>query len=180
MKKVLLSLAIVTIATLSANAQSDSKSGNPLKLDVGVTGGLPTGNFGDAYSFGIGGYAKGSYNVAENIDLTLTADYKSFSGKTITETFGGQTVSEKAPAYGIFSVLAGATYLVDGGFHIDGGIGFGSLSAGGGSASGFAYRVGIGYTASEVLDITANYNGVSANGGSISYIGFGVGYRFVK
>jgi len=172
MKKLILSLAIVTIATLSANAQTD-KSSSQLKVDIGVAGGIPSGSFGDSYSFGIGGYAKGSYNVAENIDLTLTADYKSFTGKTFT--VAGQ--SFKAPSLGLFSALAGATYSMEGGFHIDAGLGLGAINNGGGT--GFAYRAGVGYLINNMLDITANYNGVSKNG-TLSYIGFGVGYRIVK
>lgn len=174
MKKLILSLAIITIATLSASAQTDkSSSSSQLKVDIGVTGGIPMGSFGDSYSFGIGGYAKGSYNVAENLDLTLTADYKSFSGKTFD--VGGQ--SFKAPSLGLFSALFGATYGMEGGFHIDAGLGLGAINNGGGT--GFAYRAGVGYLVNDVIDITANYNGISKNG-TLSYVGFGVGYRIAK
>ena len=182
MKKVFLSLAIIIIACLSANAQKESsESGGPIKIDIGVAGGIPLGDFGNATTFGIGGYAKGGYKIQDNVDLTLTADYKSFSGKN------------SGPSYGIFTVLAGGSYLANGGFHVDAGIGYGSLSVpaqtitvlgqtfttASSSSGGFAYRAGISYTISDALDITANYNGISKNG-TTSYIGIGIGYRILK
>jgi len=171
MKKVLLSLAIVTIVSLSAKAQSsDSKSSDSqIKLDIGATGAIPLGNFGDDYSFGIGGFLKGAYNVSPNVDVTLTAGYKNFSGKTIS----GITI----PSEGIIDFIAGASYLMDGGFHIDGGIGYGLFTPG--SSGGFAYRVGAGYKFASVWDVTANYNGVS-DVVTTSYIGIGISYALIK
>jgi len=175
MKKVLLSLAIVTIATLSANAQSDSKSSDSqFKLDVGVKGGIPLGNFGDVSSFGIGGFLKAAIPASDNIDLSLTAGYTSFSGKTVT-ILG---YSSKYPTEGIVDFIAGGSYKLDGGFHIDAGIGYATFSPGGGG--GFAYRAGVGYKITSDFDVTANYNGISATGGSSSYIGIGVSYAIIK
>jgi len=173
MKKVLLSLAIVTIATLSAKAQSDSKSSDSqFKLDIGATAALPIGDLSNVSSFGVGGFLKGAYSVSPNFDVTLTPGYISFIGKTVD--------GYKYSSEGLFSALAGGSYLLDGGFHIDAGIGYGSFSGGGSSAGGFAYQAGVGYRIDGGLNINVNYNGVSLTGGSDSYIGLGISYPIVK
>ena len=174
MKRLFLSLAIITIAGVSANAQSDKSESSPVKLDIGVAGGIPVGNFNTVSTFGIGGFLKGAYTVSSDFDVTLTAGYTSFSGATYS--FLGQ--STKYPTEGLISVLAGGSYYVDNGFHVDAGIGFGDFTPG--SSSGFAYRAGVGYKLDMGLDFTANYNGISQTGGSLSYIGLGISYRILK
>jgi hypothetical protein len=177
MKKVFLSLMILAVATLSASAQSDSKkAASSFTLDVGVNPALPIGNLGDVSSFGIGGFVKGAIPLSDNIDGTLTATYLSFSGKN------------SGPTSGVFTVLAGGSYKMDGGMHVDAGIGFGSLSEtvsvpGFGnvsaSSSGFVYRAGIGYKSGDALDFTLNFNGLSS-GGSVNWLGLGIAYTFIK
>lgn len=167
MKKVLLSLAIIAITGLSVSAQTSDDS--QIKLDVGVKAGLPIGDFSNVSSVGFGGFLKAAYPASSDFDVTLTAGYTSFSGKSID--------GFSYPSLGLFDVLAGGSYKVDESFHIDGGIGFGTFSSGGGS--GFAYRVGVGYKFATDFDVTANYNGISS-GGSLSYIGIGLSYNFVK
>ncbi len=168
MKKVLLSLAIVSIVSLSAKAQKSSSTDGQIKLDIGIKGGLPIGDFSNISSFGIGGFVKAAYPVSSDFDLTGTVGYTSFIGKTVD--------GFKYPSEGLFDVIVGGSYKLDGGFHLDGGIGYGTFSPGSG---GFAYRVGAGYQVTPDLDITANYNGIS-DGGTLSYIGIGVSYAIIK
>jgi hypothetical protein len=168
MKKLLLSLAIVVIAILSASAQKTESSSSNVKVDVGVTGDIPLGDLGDASSFGFGGFVKGSYPATDNIDGSLEFAYISFPGKSID----GISLA----SLHLYNFLLGGSYkMEDNNFHIDAGIGFS-----GGSGSGFLYRIGAGYWVTDAVDVTANYNGATRTGGSLSYIGIGVSYRILK
>ena len=48
------------------------------------------------------------------------------------------------------------------------------------ATSGFGYRAGVGYKTEGGIDVTLNYNGFTKSGGTISYLGLGIAYTFVK
>jgi hypothetical protein len=167
MKKLFLGLIIVTITTMSAKAQKSEASSTPVKVDIGVTGDIPLGDFGDASSFGFGGFAKGSIAATSNIDASLELAYISFPGKT-------EGIFKLANVH-LYNFLFGGSYKLEDNFHADAGLGFSA-----GSGSGLEYRVGGGYWATDMVDITANFNGATRAGGSYTYIGIGVSYRILK
>ena len=174
MKKVILSVAIVAIA-FSANAQKAAEKS--FNFSGGATVALPMGDLKDVSSLGIGAFVKAGYPVADQFEIIANAGYTSFIGKTVD--VGGSSV--KYPSQGLFHILAGGSFVAEGGFHVDALGGFNSYSvSGGGSLSGFGFRGGLGYKLESGLDITAYYNSFSKSGGSIGFIGLGVAYNFVK
>ena len=185
MKKLILSAAVI-VAALGANAQK-SEDSKPLKFSVGVEAALPLGDFGKAYSFGIGGSAQADYTVATDFALTLNAGYISFSGKTSTFpaiTVAGITIpatSFKYPTQSYIPVLAGAKYNFTENLYGSAqlGVTFTTTSGVSGSSSTFTYAPGIGYKFTENLDALVKYTGYSAKGGgSSSTVGLRVAYTF--
>lgn len=172
MKKVIFTMAIAAFA-FTANAQ-DSKSDKEFKLSVGVEAGLPLGDLKEGTSFGIGGSAMGEYAAAENLGLTLSAGYLTFSGKTVEDV--------KGPSLNIIPVLVGAKYHFNEKFygHAQLGMSFASVKVEGVSAStsAFTYAPTIGFTPSENIDIAVKYQSYSKGGGTTSFLGLRVAYVF--
>src|SRR6478672_248722 len=68
MKKVILSLVIVAVATFSAKAQDKkAQTMKDLTFSVGVDAGLPISDAGDYYSFVIGGDVQGEYATSPEL-----------------------------------------------------------------------------------------------------------------
>jgi hypothetical protein len=184
MKKLLMSAAIIVLA-VGVNAQKGSDDVKKVKFSAGLEAALPLGDFGKAYSFGIGATAQVDYNVAENLDLTGNVGYISFSGKTISTpavTVGGTVIfpatNVKVPSVGYIPVLVGAKYLFSENIYGSAQLGVTIASAKGSSSSVFTYAPGIGYKISDNLDALLKYTGYSQNGGSSSTIGVRVAYTF--
>ena len=172
MKKVILSLVVVAIASLSASAQKEKAESKDLKFSVGVEAGLPIGDFKSGYSFGIGGSVQGEYAVAETVGITLNAGYLSFTGKTITE--GGQSL--KLPSTSMIPVLAGAKFHFTEKVYGHAQLGLSFFNNGGGSA--FTYSPGIGFDLAENFDILIKYQAASKSGSTLSFIGLRAAYTF--
>lgn len=181
MKKVLLSLAIIA-AAFGANAQSETSS--KLKFSVGVEAAAPIGDFGDAYSFGIGGSAQADYWVAPEFALTLNAGYISFIGKDVTIpgfTIGGVTFPSstyKNPSIGYVPVLAGGKYNFTPQFYGSAQLGITFATGNGASGSAFTYAPGVGYKFTDNLDALLKYTGYSSDGSNSASIGLRVAYTF--
>ncbi|MFT3679770.1 MAG: outer membrane beta-barrel protein [Ferruginibacter sp.] len=173
MKKVILSVAVFAIASLSATAQKEAASDKQLKFSVGVEAGLPIGDAKEGYSFGIGGSAQAEYAAAENVALTLNAGYITLLGKTIEE--------EKVPSLKLIPVLAGAKFFFNEKVygHAQLGMTFASVKVAGISAStsAFTYAPGIGVQAAENFDVELKYQAYS-KGGTTSFIGLRAAYTF--
>ncbi len=173
MKKVILSLAIVAIVSLSASAQTAKAESKDLKFSIGAEIALPIGDFNKYSSIGFGGTAQGEYAVAEKVGITLNAGFLTFSGKTID--------GEKFPTTTIIPVLAGAKFFfaekVYG--HAQLGMSFISVKQNGVSysTSAFTYAPGIGYQASENFDISVRYQAYSKSG-TAAFIGLRAAYTF--
>jgi hypothetical protein len=172
MKKVILSVAVIAIATLSASAQKKSAD-KDLKFSVGAEIALPIGDFNKVSSIGFGGTVQGEYAAAETVGITLNAGFMTFSGKTVSGI--------KFPTTSIIPVLAGAKFYFAEKFygHAQLGMSFISLKQGGVSAStsAFTYAPGIGYQASENFDVSVRYQSYS-KGGTSSFIGLRAAYNF--
>ncbi|GGA95249.1 hypothetical protein GCM10011511_18270 [Puia dinghuensis] len=143
-------------------------------FSAGVQLALPTGNLNTTNSFGIGGIIQGEYAFTENVTGVATSGYTDFFGKSVDLGYG---YTYKAPAVGHIPVIVGARYYPSEQFFFGAQIGFGDYTGGGASASGFEYRPQIGYNADQFQVILA-YDGVSANGGSLTYLGLTALYKF--
>lgn len=186
MKKLMLSLAVIT-AAIGANAQSSKETMKPFQFSVGLEAALPLGDFGDGYSFGIGGSVQGDYNVASDLAITANVGYISYSGKTVSFpaiVVGGVTVfpaqSYKNPTIGIIPLLAGIKYSFTPTFYGSAQIGAAifTASGGGGNETTLAYAPGIGYKFTPNFDALLKYNGYSKNGTTNSSVGLRVAYTF--
>ncbi len=175
MKKLFLVLAIAAIAT-SAIAQENTRD-KPFLFSIGLEAALPVGDFGEAYSFGIGGTVQGEYKAAEDLGITLNAGYITYSGEDITLPVIG---TYKVPSFGLIPVLAGVKYYFGGGAYAHGqlGAGFGTDE---GDGVNFMYSPGLGYMFAPGFDAELKYTGISSSGedtGSLNAIGLRLDYNF--
>ncbi|MDO3625873.1 outer membrane beta-barrel protein [Mucilaginibacter sp. BT774] len=174
MRKILLMAVLIVSAVTASFAQtSKSSSSTSGKFSIGVDPGVPVGSVSDVSSFAIGGDIKYSLPAAPNFDVSLSAGYTVFIGKTID--FGGTSV--KVGNLKAIPVKLGGRYNFSGatGFFGEVGIGAAFIQDGGGTA--FVYAPGIGYALDGGFEVGARYEGWSKNG-SIGQIGFRVAYSF--
>ena len=175
MKKLVLATAFVVACLIGANAQSGKN-----QIGVGADIGIPTGDFGDGFSVGIGGYVKGFLGVGTAGQVTLTTGYSSFSMKDEFEQLLGV---DKASAT-VVPILLGYRHNFSG-FYAEPQVGYNIFGArvksGGVTASdsegAFAWAVGFGYVINN-FDIGARYESMHKDGESNAFVGFRVGYNF--
>ncbi len=172
MKKLFLVLTVITIGITSVKAQDKTLSSSIL-FSIGVEPSLPIGNFGDAYSFGIGGSLQGELQPSVDLGFTLNAGYINYSGKDVR--LGGVTYN--GGSFGIVPVLAGVKYYFSPKVYGHGqlGAGFGTSS---GSGTSFVYTPGVGFYISDNIDLLVKYVGYSQNGGNLNSIGARLAYSF--
>ena len=154
MKKLLLSLTILSLGILSATAQKETTDPDKsFRVSVGLIGALPTGDLKTSSNFGIGGSIQGEAKVAPELGLTVSVDYISFSGKTISEL----GTSFKVPTLNLIPILAGGRYYLGGGAYLSAQLGISIVSASGETSSSvFTYAPGIGYYLSHNFDLLLN------------------------
>ena len=165
----LLAVLIVSAATASFAQTSKSSSSSSGKFSIGIDPGLPVGSASDYSSFAIGGDLKYSIPAAENFDVSLSAGYSVFLGKTID--------SFKLPNIKGIPVKLAGRYNFNGpvGFFGEFGVGAAFIQDGGGTA--FVYAPGIGYAADGGFEAGIRYEGWSKNG-TISQIALRLAYSF--
>jgi hypothetical protein len=174
--KFLVLVALAVIVSAGAFAQKQSEVGRP-SLSVGVEGALPLGDFKTAYNFGIGGSLKAAFPVASDFDLTLTAGYITFSGKTLG-------TSGKVPAYNTIPIKVGARLRFAGGPYVEPQLGYTSVSSSAysifpkSSFGAFTYAANVGYMFSPAVDLGLRYEAFSKNSSTTSFIGARLAYSF--
>ncbi len=171
MKKVLLTAAIVA-ALFSSKAQS-KRDKEDLKFNAGVEVGLPIGDFNKVNSIGFGASVMGEYAATEEVGITLSAGFLTFSGKTYD--LGGFG-SVKGSSQSIIPVLAGVKYHFTEKVYGHAQVGLSFLNNGGGSA--FTYAPTIGIMASENIDISLKYQALTKNSVTLGFIGLRAAYTF--
>ncbi|MBS1532848.1 MAG: hypothetical protein JSU01_21270 [Bacteroidetes bacterium] len=137
MKKVLFTLLAFALSVAACYAQKGNN-----QIGIGGEINFPLGNgYNDIYNPGIGGNLKGLYGIGDAGQLTLTAGYNSFSGKSSSQ-FGDQTLS-------LIPIQAGYRYNLKSGLYGEGQAGLGILTTKvtGYSASqtNFAGAINVGY-----------------------------------
>lgn len=174
MKKLFLLTAIAGVLAFSnASAQNrkDPAMGGA-KLSVGAEFGLPTGNFGDFYKLGVGGSLVYIAPIAENLKVTGSAGYISYSPKEV--------LGYKGPSSSFIPVKAGLRYYFVENFY--GAAELGAAFAGkNASGTAFAYSPGIGVefpvADKASIDLGARYEGWSKNG-TLSFFGIRAAINF--
>ena len=176
MKKIKICLLALTVLVAATSfGQDDKKKASGTSFSVGLEAGLPIGDLKklDA-SFGIGGSAKVGIPVFSGADVTISAGYISFMGKTVQ--------GFKIPALGTIPVKAGLRFMLGSGFYGEPQLGYTIAKYSGidGNLNGFTYAAGVGYKVSQV-DVGVRYEAwsKSENGVSItpSFIGLRVAYN---
>ena len=102
MKKLILSVAILTLGVLSVQAQRGSED-KTVKISIGAEGALPMGDLKTTSKFGFGGSAQAEIEVSDNIAVTLSAGYLTFSGKIISIPVSFDPITMQ-PIYGDYKV----------------------------------------------------------------------------
>lgn len=185
MKRVVLAviMALLVVSAFSF-AQTTSAVGN-WRVGVGLDAGLPTGDFNNASSFGIGGHVGAGYVVDPNAVLSLKVGYLHFSGKDVT--IGNTTTSV---SWGVVPILVGGKYFFnppgDMRWYGAADIGLYILSASGGGESASSSKFGISpavggqFKAGDNMwvDAHVSYTDVFTDVTSTSWIGIGVGLIF--
>ncbi|KAA5533162.1 hypothetical protein F0919_11475 [Taibaiella lutea] len=171
MKKIIL-LTAIALTSFAAATNAQEKGG--FKLGVGPVAALPLGDFGDFYSFGVGGEVQASYGITDNIAGFVQAGYSQYFAKSYD--FGG--ISIKGDATGIIPALVGARYH-NSGFMVGAGIGYAKVTAEG-AGGGFAYSPQIGYSFGDgMVDVIAHYTGITTSGSATSMVGLKVFINFL-
>jgi len=169
MKKILLMLTVLGGTVFGCFAQSSS-SGSA-KFSVGIDAGIPSGNVGTVYNFGIGGSVKAEVPVATDVLVTFTAGYQSFMVKDEFKAIGAESSD------GYIPLKAGLKLYINQGFYAEGQVGVAIVTTGG-STTLFAYSPGIGYSFDGGFDAGVRYEAWSKNGGTLGQIALRVAYRF--
>jgi hypothetical protein len=164
MKKIILMFVLATSVVL-VNAQSKQ-----IEFGAGINIGVPVGDFGKAYSFGIGAEGQGEYALSENASLVGSLGYTNFFGKK------DKFYEYKYKNVGIIPILVGARYYPSEQFFVGGKLGYG-IFTGGGSGGSFNFVPQVGYNVSD-FQVTLDFHLLAQNGGNASYFGVSGIYKF--
>ncbi|MET0394102.1 MAG: outer membrane beta-barrel protein [Chitinophagaceae bacterium] len=171
MKKIFL---LIGIACISATAFAQQGA---VRIGVGADFGIPTGSFGDIFSAGIGGYAKGLFGVSEHGYATFTTGYSSFKAK------GSGSLGKVT--WGIVPLLAGYRHHFSrffaepqAGYSIN--IAKATISgvSANESEGAFTWAVGVGFMASPKVELGLRYQSAHKEGDAVSLVGLRLGYNF--
>jgi hypothetical protein len=187
MKKLFLAVAVVALVALLAAPSFAQK----MAVSVGGDVLLPMGTFGDAYSIGFGGSARGQYNITPMFSAGLTAGYYTWTAKDVAAglvkpTFSGVPVrvfgkyyfmpEGKARVYGIAELglfFWSSKVTVTLPF-------FGTITSDAtGSDFNYAPGIGVELPAGKVtVDVSARYDGIATSGNSSGSLGARVAVNF--
>jgi hypothetical protein len=172
MKKLLLLAVLIVSAATTCLAQKN-QSFTTGKFSIGIDPGIPVGSSSDVSNFVLGADIKYSLPAAQNFDISLSAGYSVFLGKTVT--IGGTQITYSDLK--AFPVKLAGRYNFNGpvGFFGEFGVGAAFITDGGGTA--FVYAPGVGYALNGGFEIGARYEGWSKNG-TVGQIGFRLAYTF--
>ena len=175
MRKLLLAFAMLAGTVFGSFAQNTKPYNKPDggKFSIGVSPGIPVGDASNYSSFAIGGDLKYSLPVATNFDVSLSAGYCVFIGKSITVGGVSGTYSN---VKGI-PVKVGGRYNFNGATGFFGEVGFGAAFIQDGGGTAFLYAPGVGYALDGGFEVGVRYEGWSKNG-TVSQIALRLAYSF--
>jgi len=120
-------------------------------ISIGAEADFPLGSY-TGYNIGFGGNVKGLYGLGASGQLTLTAGYSSFSGKS-GSLYNGQTLS-------LLPILAGYRYNLASGLYGEGQVGLATLTTRipgfSFSQTNFAAAANVGYVFNN-FDVSVRY-----------------------
>ncbi len=172
MKKSISICFIALITVLSTNAQQSKNT----TISVGAEIGLPSGDLSTGWNTGLGASAKAAFSTSLDVDITASAGYISYAGKSILGT--------SLPSWNTIPIKAGVRYKVGGSaFNIEPQVGytFGSISGiSSSNASGLTWAICAGYFFTSKIDFGIRYESFKTSGAnsSANLIGLRLGYTF--
>src|SRR5690606_15862302 len=160
MKKLFL-FAAVAVFGLTMNAQ---------EFKLGANVGLPVGDAGDAYTFGIAIDANYLWEVADSFKAGAAVGYLHALGDSIDTPLGSFDIDDA----GFLPIAAASSCGMSADFYVGLDLGYALGISPSGNDGGFYYAPRVQYSVSESLDIVAAYRGISRDGGSFNVITLGV------
>jgi hypothetical protein len=168
----------IVIASVFITASGFAQKGNN-KIGVGADLSFPTGDFGEAFKTGFGGYVKGMYGIGEAGQITFTTGYSGFKLKNSIDDFKMTT--------SIIPLLAGYRHNFQS-FFAEPQIGYGIYGIkvetdiegleGKESEGAFTWALNAGYVFNDKIEVSARYQSGHKDGSSQSLFGLRVGYNF--
>lgn len=179
MKKTSITLAVLCILStflLCTNANAQSTNNN-FRFGIGIDGLVPVGNLTNTSNFGLGITPKLQYTFTDKFALTFTSGFYDFFGKKISLDQALGVYGSVRTNLEIIPVKAGARYFVTPDLYLAGEAGVGLEVENGGGPADLLLSPAIGY-ASKHWDVSLRYENLSANGGSVGFLGLRVAYGF--
>jgi len=160
MKKVILVIGIA-LASFSVNAQN---------FNVGLSGGIPTGDSSDLLSFSIILDANYLYEVSEEFSVGATTGF--------IYSIVDSDLSDFVDDPGFLPIAAAARYSISEEFSLGADIGYALGVTPSELDGGFYYAPKLQYSFTETISGVAAYRSVSVDGGSFDNITLGVEFKF--
>ncbi len=187
MKTLKISTLAIAFAAISlgAKAQTTSSSSSDVRFSVGVDAGVPVGDFGNAYSWNLGGSLQAEIPIAKQLYVTGNVGYNNFFGKKTTVG----AFSYTPPDLKIVPLKAGIKIFPTENFYVQGEAGAAFLT----NKSDFGYtksavfvyapQIGISYPigGKNFIDAGIRYESTAAfvdNGKSSAFVGVRLAYGF--
>jgi hypothetical protein len=170
MKKIILALTFITIATTLNAQDKEMRSSKPLQLSFGINAGYPVGQFRALTFLAFGGDLQLAYNVSSNFSLTASGGFDVWIGRGVN------------PSRNYAPVLGGLKFFFSDKLFISEQAGY-SIGVSEGIESAFTNVAGIGFKLSRSSDILLNYKGLYYSGDKgteLSSIGVRIAYNFGK
>lgn len=168
MKKIILALTFITIATTLHAQDKEMKSSRPLHLSFGIDAGYPVGKFRALTFLAFGGDLQLAYNVSRNFSLTASGGFDVWIGRGVN------------PSVNYAPVLGGFRFNFSDKIFISEQAGY-SIGVSKGIESAFTNVAGLGFKLSQKSDILLNYKALYYSGNTgkeLSSIGVRIGYNF--
>ena len=169
MKKLIATVAIVTIISFAAKAQN---SGKKINFSIGANVGSATTK---PYTTVFGGNLQVDFPVAENTKISAGAGYESFSYKIGPGAGNGGATYVGNLAY--IPLLGGIQFFFSPKFYGQAKLGY-SIATNNGGLGAFTYSPLISYLLSKKTEITAQYFAMSFSGGTIGSVLGGLRLNF--
>jgi hypothetical protein len=171
MKKMFLIATVFSLFSVATYAQSKNQD---FTFGGGLNLNLPTGDFSNGWTFGLGFQFQGEVKVAKNASAVFTAGYTEYFGKSVDLGGFGFTT----PNIGFIPILAGIRVYPSETFFIGAQAGFGTFTNTGASGnSGFDFYPQIGYNGRSSQFILG-YNFISLSAGSNANLGLTAIFKF--
>lgn len=167
MKKLMLVAAVAVFGLSNVTAQS---------FNVGISAGLPVGDFSEAYSFSVILDANYLWNVSDQFDAGIATGYSHSFGKDNGSIDLGEfgSIKNKADDFGYIPIAAAGRFNATEDFTIGLDLGYAIAVSPSGSDGGFYYAPKLQYTVADNIDLALAYRGVSLDGASFNIFSFGV------